>query len=53
MLRDVAGRGFDTVFGIIEWAVQWMLDWNFQGVPLLYWFIGFAVLSIFISFIFG
>lgn len=53
MLRDVFSRSFETIWACFDMALDFLTEWNFHGVPLLYYLIGLALVSIMLSYIFG
>lgn len=53
MLRDTQFDPFETIWYIFRWAIDWLTDWRFHGVPILFYLIGLALLAIILDFVFN
>lgn len=42
----------EFVLSVISSAVNWLLSWQYLGVPFLYYLMGIAVISIMLRFVF-
>ena len=42
----------EFVLSVISSAVNWLLSWQYLGVPFLYYLMGLAVISIMLRFVF-
>lgn len=48
-MSNVPLTAFYWVEGVISSTVTWLSSWSFHGIPILTYFIGYALLSILLS----
>lgn len=45
-------QAINFVFGALVYAKNFLMNWNFYGIPILYWFIAFAIMAIILDAVF-